>query len=139
MQVFNHALKYLLSGLAVTVMLALTLHTLQIPHQHFISFDYQEINHFDHNHESANSKNNTHTDQFTGLSDYLHGSDKKDILSLLLSLAYLAGLLFISWPATIWMVLIFKAYEFKIATSNPPFVSYLKLFLSLGIINPKLH
>lgn len=139
MRVLNQILRYIFSSLAVIVIVAFSLHALQISHQHFGFVDSHQKTHLDHSHEKGNSKNSNLPDVFSGLSDYLHGSDKKDILSLLLALAYLSGTLFIGWPKILIIFELNIINKFKFITRKPFFIIYLRLLFAIGVLNPKIH
>jgi hypothetical protein len=115
----------------IFIFFAFFLHALQVPHLHVASIDVSHSHNRDHSPAMPEG--------VSGIPDYLHQSDKKDLLTLLLALGALAGIAYVAWPAAKAFIQVFVTFFFKLATRKKLFVTYLNILFALGIINPKLH
>ncbi len=133
----NKIIKFIFFFPIIFIFFAFFLHALQVPHHHFIALEMTE--HHQHHPLGDESKSHSVPGVLFDLPDYLHGSDKKDILILLLAMAALAGVVQLSWPINKVLLQTIEYFNPVVSTKKILFVSYLESLFSLGILNPKIH
>lgn len=134
----EQSIKISFAAPVLIIIAAFFLHALQVPHHHFISLE-SNSQHSNHHHQDTAGDSNSLPGNLVGLPDYLHGADKKDLLTLLLTLASLAGVIFLGWPQTLVRVEQTEIFRFKLAVEKIPLILYLRLLFSQGILNPMVH
>jgi len=122
----------------IIILSSFFLHSLQVPHDHFKVVELHEIHKVGHHHDHHSERHRS-ADHTFGLPDFLHSSDKKDIFTILVSLASLALISIIIWPKIQLVLLEMERFIFKRTTKKILVVFYLKALLAIGILNPKVH
>ena len=119
-------LKSTVSLLALLLVLSFGLHTFQVDHTHPGT-------------HSADVHHQADGEEFSGVSKYLHGSEKKLFLILVLGLLALGALLRGNIPLLIMRRVVYVALSLRSESSSPRIFDHTVSLFRRGILNPKTY